>query len=229
MTKLDRGHVIVNIPALLRFYDDDPTSRRHSNAIKTVAGEELGLRLLESYLESQGCQPTRIEAPCRTGGARLDGWVKVHAPSPLLYQVEVKSWSVHGYGGTKRDRLEVQAAHERLAEYKMYTWQRYWDDEKGRFKDSKINKVLTAMDVPKGEGSIAIQPLACLWPAMHDRGDMSPFFTVVPKGSTFAQLHVFSISAFLRTLLFSGQERVVLPLPDTSTRVEILHRLFEPQ
>jgi hypothetical protein len=97
--------ITINLANLVTFYDDQPDARRHSNAIKTLAGEELGLALLEHYFQDANQQPQRIMQPCTRPagnghpGARLDGWIKVTPQpnaDPVLYQVLVYAQSREG-------------------------------------------------------------------------------------------------------------------------------------
>ena len=70
----------VDIQELITFYDEDPLGRPHSNAFKTLAGEELGFALLIEYFKRQNRVVDYLGGPCTTGnqkGPRLDGWLKV--------------------------------------------------------------------------------------------------------------------------------------------------------
>lgn len=216
------SRITLNISELVRFYDDEPDARTHSNAVKTVAGEELGLALFENYLKNQGRQPARVYAPCTTQGAWLDGWIKVAQPTAILFQIEVKSWSMHGYGSRKH-QLEVSANAERLADYKMETWKHYW--HAGAFKAKGLQKVLTPMTLPKGESG-PVEPVACIWAAVHPEGANSEFFQVKAKGAEFATVRVFSMSAYLRNLLSTGTPTLTVDLPSTAKRMAYLSTLF---
>jgi hypothetical protein len=212
----------LNIRELIRFYDDDPEAGPHSNAVKTLAGEELGLALLERYLVETARSPARVYSPCTTVGARLDGWIKVDIPAPVLFQVEVKSWSMHGYGSGKQ-RLSVDAPGEALAAYKKWMWSHYWDA--GTFKPKSLKKVLKKMRLPKGE-LVPIESVACIWTAVHPDGLESPFFTVQAKDADFREVHVFSMSAYLRKVLKSGTTTLELDLTSTGKRINYLNTLF---
>lgn len=212
----------LNISALLHFYDDEPNARMHSNAVKTVAGEELGLALLEKYLTDQGRKPVRVYAPCTTKGAWLDGWIKVEQPTPTLFQIEVKSWSMHGYGSSKH-RLEVGASTERLTEYKIRVWKHYWQE--GAFKAKGLQKVLKRMTIPKGE-TAPTEPLACIWAAVHPEGANCEYFSVVAQQADFPTVHIFSMSSYLRNLLSAGTTTITLNLPTTTKRIAYLSELF---
>lgn len=212
----------VSIPDLLNFYDSDINARSHSNAIKTVAGEELGFALLLHYLQSRGQNAEILRNPATTKGNWLDGWVLVKSATPIYYQVEVKSWSMHSYGGGKQI-VEEGISKEELSAYKVKVWDFYW--ENGKFKDSKLNKVLKPMKPPV-EG-VKVEPLACLWSAVHDKGLSDPFFSVQTVDcAVFPKVHVFSMSAHLRNLLASGTKKLTLDLRDIETRLSHLNLLF---
>ena len=103
-------------------------------------------------------RPARVHLPCTSNGAWLDGWIKVEHPTPILFQIEVKSWSMHGYGG-KKQRLSVDAADDALIEYRERMWADYW--EAGDFKPKGLKKVLKKMRLPRGETE-PIEPVACI-------------------------------------------------------------------
>jgi hypothetical protein len=216
------SHLILNIRELIGFYDDEPGARPHSNAVKSVAGEELGLALLEQYLQETHRKPTRLFVPCTTDGAWLDGWIRVEHPEHVLYQVEVKSWSMHGYGSRKQ-QLSVDAAPDTLAHYKVSTWERYW--QAGSFKAQGLKKTLLRMRLPKDETG-PIEPIACVWAAVHPEGKEASFFTVPTKGVDFKEVHIFSMSAYLRSVMGSGRTAIVLNLPNTVKRLGYLSKLF---
>jgi hypothetical protein len=125
MTKLQ-----INLTELVTFYDVDAGARTHSNAIRTLAGEELAFALMSHYFESErgaNCAH-RLKAPCTTGkkrGHRLDGWFEVQEASGTThFQVEVKSWSFHGYGA-KKVPLALACTDAEFAKAQTRTWQRY--------------------------------------------------------------------------------------------------------
>ena len=213
----------LNIRELIRFYDDDPDARLHSNAVKTLAGEEVGLSLCEHFLNATQRAPARIDNPCTSKGAWLDGWIKVASPESTLYQIEVKSWSMHGYG-SRRQRLGVDASPDEVAQYKMASWRRYWDGSS--FRDKGLKKVLRRMNLPPGEAGPA-EAVACLWTAVHPQGLDEPMFTEPSKGTDFAEVTVFSASAYLRQLMADGTSTIRLALPKTKQRLAYLAAIFD--
>lgn len=219
--------ITLNIRQILQFFDEDKEATKHSNAIKTIIGEELMLSLLLEYFKQEGIYASIIQ-PCTTGkkkGNRLDAWVKIQNPissNPFFYQVEVKSWSAHGIGG-KSKFINPDWSESEYREYRRKIWGHYWKN--GRFNADEINKVLTQMNPP--ESSATVKPLACLWEMMHPEGDETPFFTIKtsPNSYYFSEVSVFSVSSFLRGL--SSKETVLtLNLPVLSERLVHLNNLF---
>jgi hypothetical protein len=212
----------VNRIELLAFFDEDRSAHLHASAIKAIAGEELGLALLLRHLRESGRDAEDLKIPCTTGsakGAGLDAWVQSSDnEGPVLYQVEVKSWSFHSIGGV---RLPVTATPEGLAKYKRQHWAAYYDPTVG-FRDKKLKKVFTPMRSPRP--GIRVEPLACLWAALHPDGGCEPFFRVPISFASFTMLNVFSMSSYLRG---SSQSALDLALPNTEARLGYLSRLFD--
>jgi hypothetical protein len=219
--------VTVNVGSLLRFYDEDREVRRHSNAIKMVAGEELGFALLIEYFRRVGVTAKLLTRPCTTGsskGSRLDGWIEATSPETstcTYYQVEVKSWSIHGVGGDSKP-LSLAAKDDELAAYKKRLWNSYWAN--GQFVAPNLNKVLTPM---RGELSWAlVEPLACVWSALHPEGKQEELFSVpLISHSRFQRVWVFSMSSFLRNIVHR-EPQIALNLPCTAARMRWLNTLF---
>lgn len=218
----------INIKELIAFYDEDRSVRPHSNAIKTLAGEELGFSLLLEHFRREGVTAELLDVPCTTGlrkGPWLDGWVRVanQLPTPdIYYQVEVKSWSFHGLGGALP--LSVNSTLDELETFKRKTWSTYWSD--GRFNAQGLNKVLTPMKPPRS--AVIIEPLACVWAALHPEGKRDAFFHIqLEKHEKFQRVWVFSMSSFLRNLLSDMEgDWLTLDMPLTHQRIQWLQRLF---
>jgi len=218
----------VNLREVLSFFDEDRSVTKHSNAIKTLAGEEFMFELLLNYFRRSGATADLVSRKCTTGksrGRRLDGWVKTEKfGQTTYYQVEVKSWSAHGVGGGSRF-VSPNANAAELAKYRREVWALYWAN--GRFIEDGLNKVLTPMKCPT-EG-FTVRPLACLWAPVHPKGQEDPFFTVALDPPTpFSKVDVFSASSFLRGVAASESE-LKLVLPDVAERMMWLNRLFSPQ
>lgn len=213
--------MIINRKELIQFFDERSDVRSHASAIKSVAGEELGLALLVEYFRRQGMSAEVLPGPCTTGGAkgnRLDGWLKVTSleGKASLFQVEVKAWSFHSLSGRP---LPLAATSSELAEFKRERWKRYWLGN--RFRDKELNKVLTPMRSPLP--GVTVEPLACLWDAIHPQGETEPlFFTEIATGA-FGRFAVFSMSSFLRGM---NEPILKLNLPHARERLRLLREIF---
>ena len=215
-TAVEAGMVTVDRRKLLEFFDEAPVeSDGHSNAIVAVAGEELALALLVDYLDSIGEKAELLTAICTQGrkrGYRLDGWVETES---VLYQVEVKNWSAHSFGGK---RLTSDLSTQEVADFRKERWGEVWN---GSLVDCTAAKVLRRMKPPhRGK---PIEPLVVFWMAMHPLGEPSPFFQTPVEGKAFDRLNVFSMSNYLRGL---PQDTLELHLPKTRSRLLWLAALF---
>jgi hypothetical protein len=213
--------VKVNVRQLLAFFDADETVAPHANSVKSIFGEELGFALLTKHFESSGIAARMGRRLCTQGkrkGCRLDGWLIIQNDgADLYYQVEVKAWSQHSLGGK---RLSLSATPAELRAFKKERWERYWSGT--AFKDPALAKVLVPMLSPML--GARVEPLACIWDAVHPAGDSTPLFAVdLLPGSTFKKVSVFSMSAFLRTL---SSEILELDLNAVRERLLWLGRIF---
>lgn len=216
----------IDLVQLLDFYDSNADARRHSNALKTLAGEELNLVLLAHYLRSQNWGVTRLQSACTAPKKRLDAWILVQREKceAIHYQVEVKSWSFHGFGGGVP--LPASANEEQVRAFKMNEWRGYWDLEAQHFRDPKLNKVLTRMRQFPNEN---VKPLACLWACVHPTGGNEPFFHVpCAEGEEchFNGVDVFSASSYVRSLIGTRQNTLILEMPDAAARLGHIRSIF---
>lgn len=217
----DSDILSVDRAALLSFYDDPGDDERGMNAtaVNAVAGEEFGLALLMKYLLGTGVEATVLPGPCTTGkrrGSRLDAWV--HTPE-VLYQVEVKNWSAHSFGGT---HFPLDAAESFGRAHRMRLWDEYWDGL--TFRDESAAKVLKRMKPPIPHHRI--EPLIAFWVSLHPQGEAIPFFEQPLENMRFDRVHIFSMSTYLRSL---SSDTLDLPLPKTRERLAVLDRIFVRQ
>ena len=214
----------INIRNIIDFCDNDLDAQPYSAAIKGFAFEELCLALLFKHFSDQGQRPT-LEGKCNGVHTRhrLDGWISVTEHNrPVNYQVEVKSWSFHGYG-ERRTPLDVDCTPEDLSLFMEEKYLQYWSEPKGRFVDPKLDKVLYPMKRDHLAGDV--RPLACLWTPIHKDGKIDePFFPIEgvqnPPGQlgVFDTVWIFSVSAYLRKLLREGGSDIIdLTIPTTDT------------
>lgn len=217
----------VDIERLVHFYDENKLARPHSSAIKLVAHEEFAVQLLVHQFNEQKQSAKALNMPCTAleGKAWLDKWLEVEQNGEIIhYQVEVKSWSFHGYGGGLP--LPVDCEDRELKKRMQEEFSNCWNSSDGRFRAPGLDKVLRDMNT-KHDGTVL--PLACLWSAMHPEGKLDePLFEVHGvKNSTFDSVWIFSVSAYLRQLLRNRQFVIELDLPRTTARLEHLDAIFK--
>lgn len=217
--------LVLNVSSVLSFFDEDSSASRHSNAIKTMLGEEFMFALLIEYFQQSGGFAEVFNRKCTTGkrsGPRLDGWVKAtkgDESEPTYYQVEVKLWSAHGIGSGAR----VLRPGDDLAAYRQQLWKTYWRN--GRFIEQSLNKVLTPMAPPVENAKV--RPLACLWSPVHPEGFEESFFDLdLDPSASFPKIFIFSASSFLRQMR-DKEMPLELDLPELVERILCLSNIFE--
>ncbi len=212
----------LNIKEILRFYDEvNPENAKHVSAITGLIGEDFAIAVLCHYLHSTGLLVTVRNESCTEGmkkGKWLDKWLFVKSSDKnWLFQVEVKNWSAHSIGGK---HLPLDATDEQIQNAKITRWAEQWDEENGKFRDAKVNKVLSVMRSPI-ENCI-VKPLIVYWFVIHPTGKSEPFFEVKTK-SHFERAFVFSVSDYLRSL---PNETINVDVPRIEERISIIKRLF---
>lgn len=185
--------------------------------------EEVQLRLLEHCMRESGHDVALLGTACTSKGKWLDAWMRwARAGGTSMLQVEVKSWSMHGYGGGTP--LPADASGDQLGAYLVKEWARTWNFAQRRFIVDGLDKVRRRMRTSH-EGEVI--PLACLWGAMHPDGNADePLFEVETQGD-FGKVMVFSVSAYLRQHLRAGKgDWITLNLPKSAARLGLLGRMF---
>lgn len=192
---------------------------------------------------------------CTTGarkGFQLDGWLKVCSKrETFFYQTEVKSWSFHGIGGKDRQLPLVALVGAKDREVKVANLEMYRGALNGEGKRDYdlVRKVLFKMRVPNGYANVTAmsspKPMLCIWEAVCDTGDHVgiPLFPMKVKrfkfakrfrddvqleGGDFPEVHIFSVSNYLRSKL-AGKEAaktIRLHLPKIAERQRILKGLL---
>jgi hypothetical protein len=144
----------------------------------------------------------------------------------MLTQCYIKSWSMHSLG-RGNERLPLNAPPEQVNVRKLQNWtQNYWDAQQGIFRDAPLRKVLLRMNAPGGEENTNIEPIACVWTAVHPTCENSSFFTINGNTGDFSSFHVFSMSSYLRGLLAKNVTHLKLNLPDAEKRIQHLGAIF---
>ncbi len=216
-------YMTINVRELLKLIDYDKKAGKHASSVKAICMEEMQLRLQEKYMRECGEQVELLSMACTTKGRWLDAWYQwKRNGQTVMLQVEVKSWSMHGYGGGQAMHPDVWG--DELSQYMKKEWHRTWDNKKQCFVAQGLDKVRLRMRTDhKGE----VIPVACLWSAMHPEGDLfAPLFEVQTQGE-FSKVMVFSVSAYLRQHLRTGKgDWVTLNLPKSAARLGMLSQIF---
>lgn len=227
--------------ALIQFFDTNKQANKsHSSSVNALCGEDLAIGLLKHYFEkgSKICEDLSAQADIgvpkekkKGAGKWLDSWLLITDPEAAeqeLYQVEIKSWSAHSLGG---EELALEATTEQLNEFKLRYWSKRWDEGKGCFKEESVNKVLLNMKQPMvfdSEKAIKVKRLVCFWAALSKNPGAGEdfYFSQMSKNkesSEDMEVHVFSLSGYLRTL---NDENLELDLPKIVHRLGVLGAIF---
>ena len=143
---------------------------------------------------------TKVTQGTRSG-ERLDAWIAAEKDGRrVLSQTEIKMWAGNAIGGL---RLAEDADEATLVKGAARQWARIWNPQAQDFLVPNVRKVLKPMKPPASHEEWPIKPLACFWWLMRSRPTAGPWFTVEvgeAAKSPFAEVHVFSLTAYLLTL-----------------------------
>lgn len=195
---IDIHELVVDIRALIEFFDINTEAQQDSSSIKAIIGEEFAFACMSRYFKDNGATSAQLlvdddsgrRIACTTGGKRgyqLDGWFWVVKNGiETCYQTEVKSWSFHGIGSVNRRMLIEDNETNEILKLKRDNFATYYNSETKSFKHDGVKKVLLKMkppDSPKKNGNCSIQdpkPLLCLWEAVCQHDKSSEIFFNVP-------------------------------------------------
>jgi hypothetical protein len=88
------------------------------------------------------------------------------------------------------------------------------------------------MKPPKAYSKIKIEPLLIYWMPISNTGSNNSFFSVSISelnpniNTSFQNLHIFSVSLYLRKLLKEGESYIDLDMPHIEERMKILDRIL---
>jgi hypothetical protein len=245
----------LGIDALLSFFDAYVEgSGGHASALNAVMGEELAQALLCRCIEERFGGHARVltvkgkvetPKPGTRLGKRLDCWIISDPPNEdrTLYQVEIKNWNAHSYGGSY---LSTNADNEQIRQHRIRLWRKNWDDNLGQFVEEEARKVVLPMPPPTSFDDDAgafrlhppirrerIKPLLSFWFPVHPDGlEEALFFKQFIPGPVngFPGVWVFSMSNYLRIKRASGAGDVAVRMPALAQRIAWLSRMFiDPQ
>jgi hypothetical protein len=218
----------LNLNELIKFYDNRvPESLRMATAVNSVIGEEFAVALLVHYFESSGYEIEVLPGPCKgtaNKGVRLDRWIYVTlGRKKILFQTEIKNWSSHSIGGRVIPACVEKSDLERLMTQN-------WDtrfDKANIPKEKQASKVLTRMSPPNAFSEFNLTPLICFWEAMHPEGKQIAYFQKKIENSAFKNLHIFSLSTYVRSLQNKGVSEIDVNLPNANGVLEWVNRIYE--
>lgn len=212
---------------IVGFFDQKSKDGNHDgsdvSAIIGLLGEDLLLGVLQHYwTSSEGTQSKILAYKCTNGslkGPRLDGWLLKNArKGDELYQVEVKNWAAYAIGGKE---LKPDASEQELQNYSERNWNRFFAPE--AIPGKHISKVLEKMKRPAGYEHLTPVPLICFWICVSAT-TMSPYS--IRKYASGKQVHIFSASAYLRTL---GDDHIHIAMPRAKRRLGLLTNLISTE
>ena len=184
----------------------------------------------------------------RKKGPWLDRWIEADLADSrkVLFQTEIKSVSAHSTG---HQRIILDASQEELSDHEQENWVGQWNSETNTLIDQPIAKVRAPMKPPAGTANRRLLPLLIHWqpigPKDHshrqDQVQGGHRFKVTnvtcqfafrkphswkinPK---FAELWVFSISSYLRSIRDEIPGPLELPMPAAASKLRALLRLAQ--
>ena len=216
--KIDRKKFIT-------FFDQKSKGGSHDgsdvSAIIGLLGEDLLLGVLQHFWKSnEGVESEILNYKCNRGtkeGSRLDAWLlKNKRTNGELYQVELKNWAAYALGGRKD--LKLDATKPELQAYSKKNWDEHFAPEK--IPSRGVRKVLEPMKRPQGYENLTPIPLVCFW-FYIGKSMTSPYSK--RRYLTGKQVHVFSASAYLRTL---KSDYIDIAMPRAGRRMRLLGELI---
>jgi hypothetical protein len=197
--EIANGDLMVDVGALIEFFDVNVEARQDASSIKAILGEEIAIACMKRYFRDQKKSAGLVcvadkpgqRLACTTGGRKgfqLDGWFVVEEKGVrTCYQTEIKLWSIHGIGGGKKKPLITGPETETTLEQKRKIFDEYYDPAQQCLKQERTKKVLLYMRQPKSHKKCAPYPtqhpqaLLCLWAPICQRNQpMSEIWFSVP-------------------------------------------------
>lgn len=178
----------------------------------------MAAELMKHYFNSEVAN-VEVATPCNLGtvkGNRLDCWLRVDS---VIYQVEIKNWSSHSFGGKPFPKNDDDAE---ISIHLIGRWKNQWDEKNRVPKDNAAKKVLIQMN-PKDEWKkLEHRAMLCFWDPMNPEGKIEPLFNVPTSNQNFQTLYVFSLSNYVRQLINLGVTDLQLDMPITTARINWL-------
>src|SRR3989338_1056 len=227
----------INIKELLDFFDDKKESEKgDANAIMSILGENLNAAAYRHFRKDEVDILKENVVQGFQGGKHLDRWI-LDKKENRLFQCEIKNWAATAIGGKS---LKSNADKEHIKKVAKGHWKHQLSTNLSRKPTKKhkhpngVSKVLLTMRNPSGYKSLAVEPLLIYWmPITNDKKGLKPLSTIpvkslhLPIGSKFPELHIFSVSLYLRQLYKvykqgKGKKFIELEMPHFKHRMKIL-------
>jgi hypothetical protein len=211
---------------LIQFYDEHTKDKGRGSdvsALTALWGEDLLLGILQHFwLRQQQATSEILSYTCTTGkrsGPRLDGWLLKRDQASgreQLYQVEVKNWAAHSFGGK---HLGLNATEQALSDFCQKQWAYFFA---GETIPQEVAKVLAPMKPPERHENKQSLPLLCFWFYISETL-AAPFCT--RRYADGQEVSVFSASAYLRSL---SDEFIEIDMPRAERRLNLLRDMIAP-
>ena len=248
-----KSSLLIDIKEILSFFDEKPPwADRHSAGVVGMIFEDLAAATLEHCLRGNGAEHVAIRTePVTTGrkkGPWLDRWIEADLADgqKVLFQTEIKSVSAFSTG---HKRIMLNASLEELSAHQQENWHGQWNSETNTLRDQPMAKVLVPMKPPATTENRHILPLLIYWQPIrpkdrsqtHDQVEGGHLFKVTGVTYDFgfpmpqswkinpksAELWVFSISSYLRSIRNQCPNSLQLPMPTASNKMRALLRVAQ--
>jgi hypothetical protein len=208
----------IKIIELLNLFNQfEENNSKHISSIQGLIGEEIVIKLFCHHLkESKDCDPEILkDKPTQKSrgnkNKRLDYWVK---HKRILYQVEVKNWSIYSYNMNKLEYNRGKSNFESI-----------WNSEKKIFnKNPGLEKVLLEMHIPHGLNNCKVKPLVCFWYPIRKDRICSPMLSLELNHIRFPKVYFFSASNYLESLLRKGKTNISLEMNNLMKKMELIKK-----
>lgn len=221
----------LNIKELLDFFDGKKDSHKgDANAITAMLGEELNASVYKHFRKNKVEILLDSVLPGTSKGKRLDRWI-VDRENNKLFQCEIKNWAATALGGRQLKSDADEEETKKIVEH--YLKHQLNGDLSNKVQHpSGVSKVLLKMRPPEAYKISEVEPLLIYWmPISLDKNGLDPLSTIsveflnLPVETKFSELHIFSVSLYLRQLYKKGQKFIDLDMPYLEHRIEILNKL----
>lgn len=227
----------LKIENIIKLFDEKENSNaEHISSVNQMLGEELAVQLFKHYLESvKGSKVLLSDKPVKAEGKKghwLDAWI-LSAAENIVYQTEIKNWTSYSLGGWT---VPINISDEDLRTITEKEFRRRWDETQDDLKDKPAQKVLKQMNYANYFTASTINPkvlpLLIFWMPVaspKSKDSINTGFSIVELKNhpPFKELHIFSISLYLRYLLKQGISSIDIDMPKLGKRIELINSILK--